>query len=773
MMTKLNHVLLAGVVALACTSCRAEKEADYQVIPLPQEVSLTQEKPFLLSKSVSITYPEGNALLKRNAEFLSGYICQSTGYAPRVKALKEGETVKNAIGLGLDADIADKEGYTLTTTSEGIRINGRTENGVFYGCQTLRKSIPAAAQGADISIPAGNIKDEPRFAYRGMHLDVCRHFFPLEFVKEYIDLLALHNMNTFHWHLTDDQGWRIEIKKYPLLTERGAWRKPNGQDASCLYQAKKEDNPDLLLPADRWRTTAEGDSLYGGFYTQDQIREVVSYAAARGISIVPEIDMPGHCLSAIANYEGLSCFDQVGWGKVFTSPLCPGKDAALEFCRNVWSEVIALFPYEYVHIGGDEVEKDNWRKCADCQRRIAQQGLKGVEELQSWFIHEMERFFNAKGRRMIGWDEIIEGGLSKTSTVMWWRNWAPQSVPEATAHGNDVIYTPATPFYFSQNEEKSSMRQVYDYDLAPASLSAAQRAHIIGVQANLWAEGIPSRSRMLYMYFPRILALAELAWTQPAQKDYDDFYGRLRQQLSMLNRLGVPYRIPSLDGFHNVNAFTDKGTLTVECQDPQAVIRYTTDGTFPNAESPRYVGPITVDQTTPFTLRTFTPEGRADEMVQADFVKQGLLPALQSVPALNPGVKTDWYDFPGVTCRLITTAPFNGSYTTPDVVIPEACKGNIGLITKGYILIPEDGVYTFALLSDDGSWLKIDGNMVVDNDREQSPHEMVCQQALAKGYHYLEVRYFDHNGGVLRLNVLDPQGKRLDPQTIFFHAAEN
>ena len=197
------------------------------------------------------------------------------------------------------------------------------------------------------------------------------------------------------------------------------------------------------------------------------------------------------------------------------------------------------------------------------------------------------------------------------------------------------------------------------------------------------------------------------------------------------------------------------------------------DGTFPNAESPRYVGPITVDQTTPFTLRTFTPEGRADEMVQADFVKQGLLPALQSVPALNPGVKTDWYDFPGVTCRLITTAPFNGSYTTPDVVIPEACKGNIGLITKGYILIPEDGVYTFALLSDDGSWLKIDGNMVVDNDREQSPHEMVCQQALAKGYHYLEVRYFDHNGGVLRLNVLDPQGKRLDPQTIFFHAAEN
>ena len=637
-----------------------------------------------------------------------------------------------------DKGVKGEGAYRLNVEKARITVKGHDYGAITSAIATLRQ----ITEGKEVT--TCQISDAPRFGWRGFHLDCSRHFFSVAEVEEAIDLMALYKLNRFHWHLTDDQGWRIEIKRYPLLTERGAWRKPNGQDASCLYQAKKEDNPDLLLPSDRWRTTAEGDSLYGGFYTQDQIREVVSYAAARGISIVPEIDMPGHCLSA-----------------------------ALEFCRNVWSEVIALFPYEYVHIGGDEVEKDNWRKCADCQRRIAQQGLKGVEELQSWFIHEMERFFNAKGRRMIGWDEIIEGGLSKTSTVMWWRNWAPQSVPEATAHGNDVIYTPATPFYFSQNEEKSSMRQVYDYDLAPASLSAAQRAHIIGVQANLWAEGIPSRSRMLYMYFPRILALAELAWTQPAQKDYDDFYGRLRQQLSMLNRLGVPYRIPSLDGFHNVNAFTDKGTLTVECQDPEAVIRYTTDGTFPNAESPRYVGPITVDQTTPFTLRTFTPEGRADEMVQADFVKQGLLPALQNVPALSPGVKTDWYDFPGVTCRLITTAPFNGSYTTPDVVIPEACKGNIGLITKGYILIPEDGVYTFALLSDDGSWLKIDGNMVVDNDREQSPHEMVCQQALAKGYHYLEVRYFDHNGGVLRLNVLDPQGKRLNPQTIFFHAAEN
>lgn len=754
---KATRFLLGALLLLLCGTVL---QAQPSLVPKPAQATWGKGK-FTIQPQTTIAY--GDKALQPAADYLASSLQRLTGVRPKTQRGGKGDILLQIDRKGVKGEGA----YRLNVEKARITVKGHDYGAITSAIATLRQ----ITEGKEVA--TCQISDAPRFGWRGFHLDCSRHFFSVAEVEEAIDLMALYKLNRFHWHLTDDQGWRIEIKKYPLLTERGAWRKPNGQDASCLYQAKKEDNPDLLLPSDRWRTTAEGDSLYGGFYTQDQIREVVSYAAARGISIVPEIDMPGHCLSAIANYEGLSCFDQVGWGKVFTSPLCPGKDAALEFCRNVWSEVIALFPYKYVHIGGDEVEKDNWRKCADCQRRIAQQGLKGVEELQSWFIHEMERFFNAKGRRMIGWDEIIEGGLSKTSTVMWWRNWAPQSVPEATAHGNDVIYTPATPFYFSQNEEKISMRQVYDYDLAPASLSAAQRAHIIGVQANLWAEGIPSRSRMLYMYFPRILALAELAWTQPAQKDYDDFYGRLRQQLSMLNRLGVPYRIPSLDGFHNVNAFTDKGTLTVECQDPQAVIRYTTDGTFPNAESPRYVGPITVDQTTPFTLRTFTPEGRADEMVQADFVKQGLLPALQNVPALNPGVKTDWYDFPGVTCRLITTAPFNGSYTTPDVVIPEACKGNIGLITKGYILIPEDGVYTFALLSDDGSWLKIDGNMVVDNDREQSPHEMVCQQALAKGYHYLEVRYFDHNGGVLRLNVLDPQGKRLNPQTIFFHAAEN
>ena len=751
---KLTRNILSMVLLLLCS---ATVLAQPSLVPKPNEVAWGQGS-FTLSGKTTIAYAD--ARLKPAADYLASSWARLSGIRPATVKGKKGSVV---LALGKTGSKA-KGSYRLSVDKQRVSVTAATYEGVVSAIATLRQ----LTNGTEVS--ACRIADAPRFGWRGFHLDCSRHFFTVEEVEEAIDLMALYKLNRFHWHLTDDQGWRIEIKRYPLLTERGAWRTLNNQDSACLYQARVEDNPDLLLPADR-RRLVDGDSLYGGFYTQDDIREVVAYAAQRGISIVPEVDMPGHCLSAITNYKGISCFDQVGWGKVFTSPLCPGKDSCLDFCRNVWSEVIALFPFEYVHIGGDEVEKDNWKKCEDCQRRIKAENLSGVEELQSWFIHQMEAFFTSKGRRMIGWDEIIEGGLSKTSTVMWWRTWAPNAVSEATAHGNDVILTPNSPFYLSQNEEKTSMQQIYDYDVVPSKFSAAQRSHVIGVQGNLWAEGIPSRNRALFMYFPRILAVSELAWTREDQKSYADFYGRLQQQLVMLNKLGVPYRIPSLDGFHNINSFTDKGTLTVSCKDPQAVIRYTTDGSFPNANSPKYTGPITVDKTTHFTLRTFNPQGRADEMVKAYFVKQGLLPALSDVPAVAPGLRTDWYDFPGVKCALVNTAPLKQSFVTSDVVIPEECKGNIGLIVSGYIRVPADGVYTFSLTSDDGSWLKIDGNMVVDNDREQSPHEMVCQQALAAGYHYMEVRYFDHNGGMLRMKVTDGQGNVLDPQTLYFHPA--
>ena len=423
-----------------------------------------------------------------------------------------------------------------------------------------------------------------------------------------------------------------------------------------------------------------------------------------------------------------------------------------------------------MHIGGDEVPKDNWERCPDCQRRIKEEGLKDEFELQAWFIHQMEQFLNKNGRKMIGWDEILEGGLSPTATVTWWRTWVPDAVAQVTAQGNDVIYCPGDPFYLSQREQKSDLRSIYEYNLLPDRLSEKQKKHVLGVQANMWCEWIPTRERMLYMFFPRTIAVSELAWTKPELKNYDEFYGRLTDQFAMLHRLHVPYRTPSLDGFYNTNAFVHEGTLRVECKDPLATVRYTTDGSFPNKHSTQYSGPVTVDKTTNFILRTFNPEGRADEMTRADFVKQGYLESVANVSSvLTPGLNAAWYEYGGVKCAEVPTAPFKGNYDVADVCIPEGVKGKIGLVITGYLNVPADGIYTFALMSDDGSWLKIDGNMVVDNDRPQSPHEEVCQQALRQGLHYFEVRYFDSNGGMLRLWVFDEQGNRLNPADLYRH----
>ena len=513
-----------------------------------------------------------------------------------------------------------------------------------------------------------------------------------------------------------------------------------------------------------------GDTLYGGYYTQDQIRDVVAYAKQRGIEIVPEIDMPGHFLSAIENYEGLSCFPTIGWGQYFTTPLCPGKQKVLDFCKDIWSEIFKLFPYEYVHVGGDEVRKDTWKECPDCQKRIKDNHLKNEEELQSWFIHQMEAFINKNGKKMMGWDEILEGGLSKTATVTWWRTWVPDAPSQVTAQGNDVIFCPGSPMYLSQAEEKTSMRSIYEYDKEMLKgMNAKQKQHVIGVQGNMWCEYIPTRERVLFQYFPRILALSELAWTKPELKDYDEFYSSLPKQFAMLHKLNVPFRTPSLDGVYHVNAFTTEGTMAVSCADPLATVRYTTDGSFPNKNSQLYNGPVKVDETTHFILRTFAPNGQAGEMLKADFLKQGLLePVKVDASKLTQGLNAAWYNYRGEKCREIHKAPFNGNYAANDVVIPEGIKGNIGLIITGYLRVPEDGVYTFSLMSDDGSWLKIDGNMVVDNDRPQSPHEEVSQQALKAGLHKIEVRYFDSNGGMLRLWVFDTKGQKMQPADIYF-----
>lgn len=609
-MKKLNHALLAGALALVCASCGTEQEANYQVIPLPQEVSLTQGNPFKLNGNVLIAYPENNALLQHNAEFLSEYIRQSTGYAPKTKAIAAGEQVKNAITLGLDPDIANKEGYVLTTTPEGISINGQTENGVFYGIQTLRKSIPAEAKGATILIPAGEIKDEPRFSYRGMHLDVGRHFFPIEFIKKYIDLLALHNMNTFHWHLTEDQGWRIEIKKYPKLTEIGSQR-----SRTVIG-----------------RNTQEYDNTpYGGFYTQEEAKEIVKYAQERYITVIPEVDLPGHMLAALAAYPEMGCTGGPyevcpRWG-VFEDVLCIGNDKTMQFLEDVMSEIIEIFPSEYVHIGGDEAPRDRWKECPKCQARIKAEGLKAdknhtaEDRLQSYCMTRIEKFLNSKGRRIIGWDEILEGDVAPNATVMSWRG-ASGGI-KAAQMGHDVIMTPNTYCYFDYYQMADTkdeplgiggyvpIEKVYSLD-PTFDLNEEQKKHIIGAQANLWTEYIATTEHVEYMVLPRMAALAEVQWTQPEKKDFKDFTTRLASLMKFYQRDGFNYAKHVFDLKVDFTPDVAKKAVVVTLSTiDDAPIYYTLDGTEPTTASLKYIEPVVITETADFQAVVIRPEGKS------------------------------------------------------------------------------------------------------------------------------------------------------------------
>ena len=618
MMKRINHLLMAGTFIAACTSCSKEVEATYQVVPLPQEVSLTQEAPFRLNKSTIIAYPEGNSLLQRNAEFLSEYLRQSVGFAPQAKPFAEGQAPEEGcILLDIDDDIESPEGYTLTVDTDGVEIEGQTPNGVFYGIQTLRKSIPAGQEATDVLLPAGEVKDAPRFGYRGFMLDCSRHFFPVEFVKKFIDILALHNINTFHWHITDDQGWRIEIKKYPELTKIGSVR-----------------NRTVI-----GRNTPEYDNTpYGGFYTQDEAREIVRYAQERYITVIPEVDLPGHMLAALAAYPELGCTGGPyevcpNWG-VFEDVLCIGNEKTFEFLEGVLDEIIDIFPARYIHIGGDEVPRTRWEKCPKCQARIRQLGLKADKDhsaedrLQSYCMARIEKYLNGKGRQIIGWDEILEGEVAPNATVMSWRGL--EGGIEAAQLGHDVIMVPTSyaylDYYQTDNREGEPLaiggyvpiEKVYSLEPMPDVLTDEQKKHIIGAQANLWTEYILDGAHVEYMALPRMAALSEVQWTQPEKKNYEDFRARLMPLL----------RIYELDSINYSKAMFDikatYTTLPAESGEPgqghisvemstidNAPIYYTLDGTTPTAASTAYAGPVIIDHSAEFQAVAIRPDGQS------------------------------------------------------------------------------------------------------------------------------------------------------------------
>jgi hexosaminidase len=533
------RTLIAGALA-AATLAASVPVAAQQLIPRPGVMMQRAGHFTLTSGTVIWTDPSSAALGQRLARYLE----PATGFTFRV--LADGTAPARSISLRRDESLRrlGGEAYALEVSPSGVIARAPEDAGLFYAVQTIRQLLPmqifreAVVRGVEWNLPAISIEDSPRFAWRGGHLDVARHFMPKEFVKKYIDLLALHKLNSLHLHLTDDQGWRIEIKRYPKLTEVGAWRK------------------ETLVG--RWRNEAEAQydgQPHGGFYTQEDMKEIVAYGKARYVSIVPEIEMPGHAVAAIAAYPELGVTGQsmdvaTHWG-VF-SDIFNVEPATIQFLQNVLAEVIEIFPGRYVHIGGDEAEKSKWKASERIQTRIAELGLKDEHELQSWFTRQMDTFLVAHGRRLVGWDEILEGGLAENAVVMSWRG--TEGGLKAARAGHDVVMTPTSHTYFDYYQSKDRtteplaiggflpLETVYAYEPVPAELEPEFARHVLGAQGQLWTEYMSNPKQVEYMAFPRLSALAEVLWSPKEAKDYSDFLQRLGTHVERLAVLDVNFR---------------------------------------------------------------------------------------------------------------------------------------------------------------------------------------------------------------------------------------
>lgn len=613
---------LMGVLCILFSTCfyacseKRTLNSDYEIIPKPLDVNCKGDASFLLKDGIAVIYPENNQKMQDNAEFLVDYVERQTGVKLTSYA---GMPVDGAICLTLDLSDDNAEAYKLIVNDKRVCISGASEAGVFYGIQTLRKSLPVA-QDINVNLSAVEIYDKPRFAYRGAMLDVARHFYTVDEVKTFIDMLALHNINRFHWHLTDDQGWRIEIKKYPKLMSVASERKETvvGRWYSGIYDGKP----------------------YGGYYTQDELRDVIDYAAKRHITIIPEVDLPGHMQAALTAYPELGCTGgpyevRTIWG-VSQDVLCVGNDFTLQFVKDVLSEVADIFPSEYIHIGGDECPKVRWEKCPKCQERIKSLGLKSdakhtkEQRLQSYMIQEAAKYLKEKGKRIIGWTEILEGGLVPDATLM---SWIGESGGIEAAHQHhDVIMTPNTYLYFDYYQSKKvedeplaiggylPIEKTYNYEPMPKELTEEEQQYIKGVQANLWTEYIPIFSQVQYMVLPRLGAAAEVQWTDPSKKDYKDFLRRVPHLVAVYDCYGWNYATHVYDVNVDMKADTVNHVLNVQlstmADDP---IYYTLDGQDPTEKSLKYTKPFTIDQSV--VLKTMAVHPDRTSKISVDTIR--------------------------------------------------------------------------------------------------------------------------------------------------------
>ena len=605
-----------GLLCLVAYAFGSFAQNKYAIIPKPTQLT-TANGSFIVNAQTKILIPKNNSDLRPLAELLAERFQITAGFALNIEEFEGNPSSKAIVFMPLTSKVGDKtllqEDYTLKVEDNGIILTGATAKGEFYALQSLLQLLPtqiyssSPVQNIQWQVPNCTIYDHPQFQYRGLMLDVGRHFFPVSFVKKYIDLLALHKMNTFHWHLTDDQGWRIEIKKYPKLTEIGSKRK---ESMEGHYSDQRFDG-----------------KPYGGYYTQEQIKEVVKYAEKKFVNVIPEIEMPGHALAALASYPELGCSKgpyEVGvkWG-VYDDVFCP-TEQTFTFLENVLTEVIGLFPSTYVHIGGDECPKVSWKNSPFCQDLMKKEGLKDEHELQSYFIKRIDKFLTSKGKKMIGWDEILEGGISPNATIMSWRG--IEGGIEAVKQNHDAIMTPGSHCYLDAYQSDPSsepvaiggylpLEKVYAYNPIPEGITPEQAKHILGVQGNVWTEYIATPSHAEYMVFPRATALAEVGWSQTSAKNYTDFTNRLITHLERLKYLAVNYSTAYYDVkiTSSVNA-KSQVALKLQNADKDTQIRYTIDGTEPTASSLLYQPSTGVVVTQDANIRALTFSAKGEKL---------------------------------------------------------------------------------------------------------------------------------------------------------------
>ncbi|QQS36527.1 MAG: family 20 glycosylhydrolase [Ignavibacteriales bacterium] len=685
-------------------------QQDISIVPKPQLVAIGEDY-FLLSEETKI-------YCDKSAEKIAEYFCDfldELGIKKEVSTSPPDIKVNKLVFELVDESmIPQKEGYRISVNAGNIFLQALQAEGLFYAVQTLKQLLPCdefSLTEKKFKIPSVKIYDYPKFQWRGLNLDCCRHFMSKEFVKLYIDLLAFHKMNVLHWHLTEDQAWRIQIKKYPLLTDKGAFR------------------------------TYDDGSVYGGYYTQDDIKEVIEYAAERFITVVPEIELPGHSVAALSCYPELSCTGgpfEVGtiWG-VYKDVYCAGKENTFNFLEDVLAEVIDLFPGTNIHIGGDEVPKDRWKLCLDCQARIKSENLKDEHELQSYFVKRIEKFVNSKGKRIVGWDEILEGGLPPEATVQSWRGL--QGAIDAAKQGHDVIVSPTSHCYFDYGIETTDLKKVYSFDPVPVELNADERKHILGGECNMWSEYAP-QEKVDNKLFPRILALSEVVWSYPAERNYDEFLSRVKFHYQHLERLGVSYGPEEVPFKINSVYDNQSNSFKVEIEKLQddIDIYFTTDGSEPEPDSRIQINPFLIDKTSTVKVAAFVNQTNVANSERSFSIHKGIsrnvkytFPYHKNYPSSGNNALVDglhgtdnfrdgmWQGFNGTDFEAVIDLGSNQSVNKISACFIQA--------TSSWVVFPEYVEYSFST----------DGVNYSNNHRVQFPSSMRNPDPTIKNYEKL------------------------------------